>query len=448
MKGRFRNFLFDISNWLKNTPERAIDIAYKSAITINKLEDNYFEGKPISKDWGYAENTYSLFQTQLQNALITIDVRLAEYKISSRIPNFLKPDISKVPIQLIGKSNLENSSPNLLQKLAFIDLILSRYRSDISEPITNPNHHPVKLLDTTKITPKVKGKPAKPVTINIENKDTEYSEFTPKNVERTYIPVSILQSFNRIRRNIISGDNYEQDLVQEVRQSRRRINIGIRFIIILIVVTITTQQISKNFLFRPLVESWELRHKVEFEFSKEIEERALNEFREQREKLEFQALLNGKPDEVDNIKIEELLQEKAQKIYILYQDLSLEGIQNLFADMTAGFVVYAILIMGKKEVKIIKQFIDETIYGLNDNAKAFLIIVITDTFVGYHSSDGWEVLINTFSIHFGLPENRNLSLAFIATVPVFLDALLKFWVFQTLTSSSPSTAAIYDEMNK
>jgi hypothetical protein len=85
---------------------------------------------------------------------------------------------------------------------------------------------------------------------------------------------------------------------------------------------------------------------------------------------------------------------------------------------------------------------------LNDNAKAFLIIVITDTFVGYHSSDGWEVLINTFSIHFGLPENRNLSLAFIATVPVFLDALLKFWVFQTLTSSSPSTAAIYDEMNK
>jgi hypothetical protein len=128
--------------------------------------------------------------------------------------------------------------------------------------------------------------------------------------------------------------------------------------------------------------------------------------------------------------------------------LSLEGLQNLFADVTAGIIVYAILVTGKKEVGIIKQFLDETLHGLNDNAKAFLIIVITDTFVGYHSSDGWEVLINTFSVHFGLPENRNLTLAFIATVPVFLDALLKFWVFQTLTQSSPSTAAIYDEMNK
>ncbi|AFY73643.1 CemA family [Synechococcus sp. PCC 7502] len=458
MKGGFKNFWSDLNRWVKDTPARAIDLAYKAAVAVKKLEDDYFEGNPISRNWGYADNTYSLFQTQLQNALITIDVRLAEYRLSSRIPNFLKSDAIKPPVKAInngnGNTNGEYATPTILQKLVFIDLILSRYRANISEPVneTAASHQSAKLLEGVKgIAPKTHNNtPKSPIKsdANSVSMSVEHSDFTPKYVEQTYVPISILQSLERIRRNITSGDKYEQELVQDARQTRRRINIGIRFIIILVVVTISTQQVSKNFLYKPLVKSWESRHKVEFQFSKEIEERALAEYREERAKVEFQALLSGRPDEVSGQKVEEILQEKVQEIYKLYQDLSLEGVQNLFADMTAGFVVYAILLTGKKEVKIIKQFIDETIHGLNDNAKAFLIIVITDTFVGYHSSHGWEVLIDTFSVHFGLPENRDLTLAFIATVPVFLDGLIKFWVFQALTSSSPSTAAIYDEMNK
>jgi len=457
VKGRFKNFLFDLSQWVKNTPERAIDAAYKAAVNIKKLEDDYFEGNPMSKDWGYATNTYSLFQTQLQSALSTIDIRLAEYKVSSKIPNILKQDVTRVPFKLIGNPNLENTNPNILQKLAFIDLILSRYRFTGST-VTSDKNHPVPLLDPEKIDPTAK-KPPKPSLIGTETvrPDSDHRMFTPKYVEQTYVPISILQSIERIRRNLTSGDRYEQELVQEVRQTRRRINIGIRFIIILVVVTISTQQISKNLIYKPLVENWESTHKIEFEFSEEIQERALNRFRLEKEKLEFQLLLANKVDIKNDIAIlkkssenegQEQLKEKVIEIYNSYQDLSLEGLQNLLADITAGIVIYAILVAGKKEISIIKQFLDETLHGLNDNAKAFLIIVITDTFVGYHSSDGWEVLINTFSVHFGLPENRNLTLIFIATVPVFLDALLKFWVFQTLTKSSPSTAAIYDEMNK
>lgn len=471
MKGRFENFLFNLSQWVKNTPERAIDTAYKAAVTIKKLEDDYFEGNPVSKDWGYADNTYSLFQTQLQSALSSIDVRLAEYKISSKIPTFLKSDVTKVPIKLIGNPNLENTAPNIIQKLAFIDLILSRYRATETTDI-NPVHHPVQLLDTAKIKPKA---PKKSPKLNLGT-DVNQQDFTPKYVEQTLVPISILQSLERIKRNLTAGDRYEQDLVQEVRQTRRRINIGIRFIIILVVVTITTQQLSKNFIFAPIISAWEQNHKIEF--SENIQEQALSKYRFEKEKLEFQLLIGNKninkienpkeneeplyKSEISNenkkpnnqtealteVEMQKLLEEKAKEIYRFSEELSLEGVKNLFADVTAGLVVCGVLVAGKKEIGIIKQFVDETLHGLNDNGKAFIIIVITDTFVGYHSSHGWEVLIDTFSAHFGLPENRDLTLAFIAIVPVFLDGLIKFWVFQALTQSSPSTSAIYSEMNK
>jgi hypothetical protein len=469
VKGRFKNLLFDLSQWIKNTPERAVESAYRAAVAIKKLEDDYFEGNSVSKDWGYATNTYSVFQTQLQSALSTIDVRLAEYRISSRIPSFLKPEVTKIsinPVKLIGNPNIQNTAPNILQKLAFIDFVLSRYRFSGSISInSNVNagngidNDPVKIVETVRIDAKPPKKPPKSSLIGTE---VEHGMFKPKYVEQTYVPISILQSLERIRRNLTAGDTYEQDLVQEVRQTRRRINIGIRFIIILVVVTITTQQVSKNLIYKPIVEGWESKHKIEFKFSEDIQEQALNKFRLEKEKLEFQLLLNPNNNNITNTgnKIEninevldqnpmqKLLEEKALEVYKISQDLSLEGIQNLCADLTTGIVVYAILMAGKRELGIIKDFLDETLHGLNDNAKAFLIIVISDTFVGYHSKEGWEVLLGTIALHFGIPENRDFTLTFIAIVPVFLDALLKFWVFQTLTQSSPSTSAIYSEMNK
>lgn len=461
MKGRIKNFLFDLSSWIKNTPERAIEAAYNAAITIKNIEDNYFESNAISKDWGYAENTYSIFQTQLQNALTTIDIRLVEYKISSKIPNLLKSEVTFIPIKsesikLIGNSNTQNNNPSILDKLAFIDFILAKYRFTASMTVNSDNYvvkpsSKINAITDTKATKK-HPKTSFLGTETIKQVDPEHGIFTPRYVEQTFVPISILQSLERIRRNITAGDSYEQDLVQEVRQTRRRINIGIRFIVILVIVTITTQQLSKNLIYNPLITTWQKNHN--FEFSDRYQELAVNKFKAEKEKLEFQSLLNPpnnlEPEsKIQNAEeIEKVLQQKAEEIYIFYQAMSIEGVQNLFADLTAGLVVYAILITGRKEIGIIKQFLDETLHNLNDNAKAFLIIVTTDTFVGYHSKEGWEVLIDTVSMHFGLPENRDLTLTFIAIVPVFLDALLKFWVFQALTQSSPSTSAIYGEMNK
>ena len=97
--------------------------------------------------------------------------------------------------------------------------------------------------------------------------------------------------------------------------------------------------------------------------------------------------------------------------------------------------------------KIGNQMYDQ-IYGLSDTAKAFLIILFTDVFVGFHSTHGWEVILENGLRHFGLPENRDLIFLFIATFPVLLDTVFKYWIFRYLNQVSPSAVATYHEMNE
>ena len=80
--------------------------------------------------------------------------------------------------------------------------------------------------------------------------------------------------------------------------------------------------------------------------------------------------------------------------------------------------------------------------------KAFLIILCTDMFVGFHSPHGWEIVIEGLLNHFGLPESKQFILLFIATFPVILDTVFKYWIFRYLNQLSPSTVATYRSMNE
>ncbi len=71
-----------------------------------------------------------------------------------------------------------------------------------------------------------------------------------------------------------------------------------------------------------------------------------------------------------------------------------------------------------------RGFFDEAVYGLSDSAKAFAIILFTDIFVGFHSPEGWTVLLNGIAKHLGLPSQENFVMLFIATFPVILATYL------------------------
>lgn len=107
-----------------------------------------------------------------------------------------------------------------------------------------------------------------------------------------------------------------------------------------------------------------------------------------------------------------------------------------------------IIVTNTREIEVLKSFMDDLIYGLSDSAKAFIIILLTDMFVGFHSPHGWEVILEGVSRHLGLPENRQFIFLFIATFPVILDTVFKYWIFRYLNRSSPSAVATYKNMNE
>jgi hypothetical protein len=103
--------------------------------------------------------------------------------------------------------------------------------------------------------------------------------------------------------------------------------------------------------------------------------------------------------------------------------------------------------LGQRDIQVLKGFIDELVYGLSDSAKAFAIILFTDVFVGFHSPEGWTVLLGGVAHHLGLPAQENFIMLFIATFPVVLATIFKYWIFRYLNRVSPSSVATLRNMN-
>jgi len=168
--------------------------------------------------------------------------------------------------------------------------------------------------------------------------------------------------------------------------------------------------------------------------------------RDFQEKIEFEALLSGKPLPTR----EEIQSELSQKALELQAETSQESthaIKNVLADLTGliGFTIVCIL--GQRDIQVLRGFIDELVYGLSDSAKAFAIILFTDIFVGFHSPEGWTVLLDGVANHLGLPAEENFILLFIATFPVVLATIFKYWIFRYLNRVSPSSVATLRNMN-
>lgn len=144
--------------------------------------------------------------------------------------------------------------------------------------------------------------------------------------------------------------------------------------------------------------------------------------------------------------IQEEIQEKIIELAIDYNQQSIQALTNLFGDfITFGLVSFLIIWM-KPQIIILKSFLTESIYSLSDTTKSFLLILGTDLLVGFHSPRGWEILLELLLRHFGFPENQDFVYLFVATFPVLLDTVFKYWIFRYLNQISPSTVATYHSM--
>ncbi|MEM6449836.1 MAG: proton extrusion protein PcxA [Cyanobacteria bacterium P01_D01_bin.105] len=454
-----------IRRWFTRTPERALDQAYEAALKIRQLEDTHFDGNPITESYGnLSPSAYRLLQKELNKNLSIIRRRMAEFRASDAFYPVAAVDdqmISRASSSAAGSSAAGSSAEDgalvgpmntplpddlpidqingpaiIFTKLQLIDAVLERYRrsSIFALSAFGP--------DQSSSRQRLSGSSIEPVVgVPVPGDSANEALSNRTNV----LPRSILRTVDRVKQDL--DPDAEVDVVRNFRNSKNQTTIAITFVLQLIIIPLLAQYLSKNFIVGPIVEQGRDYTQADVFLNEEMEEDALHELQRYEERLRFEVLIGTVP-KIEEVEIETRVRRKASEIEDEYRQRSADAVKNVFADVIA-VVTFSLLLSGCKEkVATLKSFIDEIIYGLSDSAKAFIIILFTDIFVGFHSPHGWEILLESLSNHLGLASNRNFIFLFIATFPVILDTVFKYWIFRYLNRISPSAVATYKNMNE
>lgn len=396
------------------TPERSLEQAYQAVLRIEAIEDEYFNGGTICfESANHSTSVTSFLQADFEKSLNIAKLRLAEFKASCFF--------------------LDNRRSSHLAKLRLVDEVLDKYAAK--------KHTSSALLALPESVnpPVVKAKVKNHYSSTIN--DLNFETVTDKTGA---LPRSIGRTVNRIKNDF--DPRAEEEVVRKFRSSRAKTTTAVRFAIMLVLVPVLTQQLSKQFVVTPLIHHFRGEQTQVF-LNQEMQEDALRELQSFEEGLKFQSMINLAPP-LSSEAIEEQVKHKAAEIAQEFQHKSNSAIGNVFADIIAVGSFGLLLLVSRKEIAILKSFMDEIVYGLSDSAKAFIIILFTDIFVGFHSPHGWEVVLEGFASHLGVAANKSMISLFIATVPVILDTIFKYWIFRYMSKISPSAVATLRNMNE
>lgn len=258
------------------------------------------------------------------------------------------------------------------------------------------------------------------------------------------LPRSLLGVVDQVRRQL--DPEAEASVVAGFRRRRDSTLVALRVLLLLILVPVLVQQSSRLFVVTPLVDRFAPTSPLLTYPKPALQEKALEKLRMFQAEVEFDALLNGQPLP-SREELQSQMADRAKQLKDQADEESTEAIKNVFADLFAllGFVV--VCVVCRRDLQVLRGFIDELIYGLSDSAKAFAIILFTDIFVGFHSPEGWTVLLDGVAHHLGVPARENFIMLFIATFPVVLATIFKYWIFRYLNRVSPSSVATLRNMN-
>jgi hypothetical protein len=429
----FNRIFRSTKRWISNSSQNALEEAYQKALAIKKIEEEHFNSQKIDpKNCDYGDRVYEYFEQELRANLQIINLKINHFKTSKSVHHFLDNNLKNNK----NSPEIDYQKDIILERLKVIDEIINKYNGNYYETslqIVKPEKSPQKSVSITK-----KNASENNLEPNIETVSDKTS----------VLPRSFLRTLDRIKQEIDpKSADIEQDVINKFRKSRYKTAISVKFLLLLIIIPLLVHNLSKITLGKIFVEPYFAKNEQIVFINQDLEEEALIELKTFEENLNLKTLIGLSPH-LSSEEKEEKIKEKAMEIANNFRNESANAVKNIFADLLSFSAFVIILVFSKREIAIFKSFIDETVYGLSDSAKAFLIILFTDMFVGFHSPHGWEVILESIARHFGLPENRDFNFLFIATFPVILDTVLKYWIFRYLNRISPSAVATYKNMNE
>jgi CemA family len=413
------------------TPERSLEQAYQAALSIKAIEDRYFHGGKVNVSDAKNAQISPNVQADFEQHLSTLKQRIKEFNAS--------------------RSTQEKLGKDHLMRLFFTEGTLTKYtlesRSDTAlVPLTNsPSSQlptpPIQVIEVKQAFVPEKSR-ARP--LHRKNAINSASENVETREKAGVLPRSLERTLNKIKNDL--DPNAEAEVVKSFRRSQKKTFVAFRLLALLILIPLITQQVSKIYLVQPIVDRVRSEVTTPVFLNSEMKEEALKELQTFEEELKLERLMGVAPA-LTSEAIEAKVKDKATEIATQFRHRSNNAVSNVFADFIAVLSFALVLLCRRKDIMMLKSFMDNIVSGLSDSAKAFSIILITDIFVGFHSPHGWEVLLEGISSHLGIAANRGLIFLFIATIPVILATIFKYWVFRSLSRMSPSTVATLKEMN-
>ena len=452
------------NQWFYRTADRALDEAYKAALKIKAIEDEHFGGEKIaisSEATGNQVATY--FQNDLNKYLNIARIRLAEFQTSRTVTGGNYPQQPDSQQFDPGFNSINpytqdiEQEARILEKLSFIDEILTRYAERSEQSISIDGDRSTfgqQAIDS--ILPS-SGSMSVNRSNQFNNLPTELDRRQPNLMnnrparrnedsnKKAIIDPSLINTFRRIQQDL--NPKAEAQVLENYRFNQDKTKTALRYILILILVPLLVQYISKIVVVGPAIDLYRTYRHSDVFLNVNLEEEAMQEMDRFEKNIKFKQIVGLTPT-LTSEQIAAKLKGKAEEIKVNFYRQSAEAVKNWFADLLS-IVTFALLIInGKNQIAVLKSFLDDLVSGLSDTAKAFIIILLTDTFVGFHSPHGWEVILQGTARHLGIPENHEFNSLFIATFPVLIDTVFKYWIFRYLSGQSPSAVATYKTMNE
>jgi hypothetical protein len=425
-----------VSQWLQQRQLRVLENAYTAACEIKVLEEQYNEGRPITYTSDQSKTVYDYVRSLRDRKLIQVRANLTQFRLNTFLLN-QSPGNRAEPADAVMAQD-----ESVIEKLNFIESVISRYRESPDDELA-------------KVAAMMDGEDG---PIEMGTVLPQVAEKNPRtSVAEVVDPVIIETETDKQRHRglgFLGGSllgrkpdpKYEQKVVLQLRLERKQNQVAVRWLAILILVPLLIGFLSRHVLFGPLLGTYADRNPNQIELSEEIQKEFGLELLRFRETLAVQELLGIIP-ELSAEERRDRMTEKATELWQEAREAELNGLKNLLADLVAVGTFAGLVYFNRNRLKILRSATNRTFLSLSNPVKVFLFILVTDMFVGFHSAEGWSVILNGVGRHFGLPENEAAVGMFIATVPVFLDSCIKFWIFTYLTRYSPASSAVYERMN-
>nr|WRK68032.1 CemA [Phylloglossum drummondii] len=262
------------------------------------------------------------------------------------------------------------------------------------------------------------------------------------------VPRSITRTLSRFKTELTGQSS--SLVLYEFRLAKYQALASLQYIGCLILIPWGISLPSERWLLKPWISNWWNIHQLQILLNYFQEERASKKLQEVEELLRLDKVMladcSSSKVQLQNLSMQ--IHDQTIQLVAMYNEDSIQTILHLFTDVIYFVTPSALLILGKKRLAVMNSWIQELFYSLSDTMKAFFILLLTDSCIGFHSPHGWEILISSLSKHLGFAYNKHIISCFVSTFPVISDTVFKYWIFRHLNRISPSIVATYHAMNE